>query len=508
MSQYKIRVQIEMIPCDEAPTSEPVKDHDGSLSIVLSEADAIKIDTCEQALLQTTYPRLREALATHLSEMSKKKASEQQGAGTLVKNPWPYRVDGEVGRVEFPTYRVCQGETVLYNTAGELFVPLGCWERYQTTGFKEIAFLRGVTEQSCRKTAAFINRLRHQEGATSPTTLRTSAEREGKQVLDCLERTTTEILRQAGFDETGQPLHSSPLWTQDARVISAEQVKDALNARDLTAEARTEVARNPVIYEQPRETVNISLDDVVVKKQKPHRTRRDEEDETSEEASSSGRKYVHTTVAHLQHHGQTYCITGQSVPAVLRVVLGYLLTQALLGCRLQFFVDGQKTLHASILLAFAWLRNVGLLLDWYHLKDKCARQLSLAMNGAVVRNEALREVLALLWDGRVESAITFLQHLPMTHLKKPDEIRILIGYLDRNRPYIPCYAIRKRLGLRNSSNLGEKMNDLLVSDRQKHNGMSWSVSGSSALAALEALKRNNEYQHWLEYHNIEFKQAA
>lgn len=25
----------------------------------------------------------------------------------------------------------------------------------------------------------------------------------------------------------------------------------------------------------------------------------------------------------------------------------------------------------------------------------------------------------------------------MTQLKKPDEIRILIGYLDRNRPYIP-----------------------------------------------------------------------
>lgn len=72
MSRYKIRVQIEMIPCDDAPTSEPVTEHDGSLSIVLSEADALSIDTCEQALLQTTYPRLRDALATHLSEVSKK----------------------------------------------------------------------------------------------------------------------------------------------------------------------------------------------------------------------------------------------------------------------------------------------------------------------------------------------------------------------------------------------------------------------------------------------------
>jgi hypothetical protein len=72
MSTYTIRVQVEIIPSDDAPIREPVKEHDGSLSIVLSEADAIKIDACEQALLQTTYPRLREALATHLSEVSKK----------------------------------------------------------------------------------------------------------------------------------------------------------------------------------------------------------------------------------------------------------------------------------------------------------------------------------------------------------------------------------------------------------------------------------------------------
>lgn len=72
MSTYKVRVQIEMLPCEEAPTNAPIKASDGSLSFVLSEADAINIDACERALLQTTYPTLRETLATHLSEMSKK----------------------------------------------------------------------------------------------------------------------------------------------------------------------------------------------------------------------------------------------------------------------------------------------------------------------------------------------------------------------------------------------------------------------------------------------------
>lgn len=269
------------------------------------------------------------------------------------------------------------------------------------------------------------------------------------------------------------------------------------------------VERNPVLYEQPTKTVNISIDDVVVKQQKRHRTNGDDVEEGLEgETASSGRKYVHQTVAHIQHQQQTYGITGQGVPAVLRIVLAYLLNNALLGCRLQFFVDGQKTLQAAILRAFAWFNNLGLILDWYHLEDKCARQLSLAMNGASLRNEALTKLSTLLWFGRVESAITLLRNLPASDLKKPDEIRVLIGYLERHRPYIPCYDVRKRLGLRNSSNRGEKLNDLLVSNRQKHKGMSWSVAGSSAVAALETLKQNNEYQHWFEYHEIQLKQAA
>ena len=65
-----------------------------------------------------------------------------------MKNTWPYRVDGELGRCECPTYRLCQETTPVYATARDLFAPLGCWERYQTAGFKELAFMHGVTEQS------------------------------------------------------------------------------------------------------------------------------------------------------------------------------------------------------------------------------------------------------------------------------------------------------------------------------------------------------------------------
>jgi len=427
----------------------------------------------------------------------------------LVKNTWPYRVDGELGRVEFLTDRVCQAERILYDTARELFPPLGCWERYETTGFKELALMCGVTEQSYAKTATWFNRLRHQEGATGATTLRASAEREGRQVMAGLDRTTTAILHREGFDETGQPLTPSHLWSQAAVAMAPAQVKEALEACELTVDERAEVDQNPVLYEQPTETVNISLDDVVVKQQKGHRTEQDGEDESVEhDGEKTGRKYVHTTVAHLQHQEQTYCITGPGVPTVLRILLGYLLANALVGSRLQCFVDGQKTLQAAIIRAFSWFRNVGLILDWYHLEDKCARQLSLAMKGATLRNDALAEVSKLLWYGRVTRAIEALRNLPRANIKNPDAILGLIGYLERNRSSLPCYAVRKRLGLRNSSNIGENMNDLLVSHRQKHKGMSWSVSGSSALAALEALKRHDEYQQWFAYHEITLKQAA
>ena len=67
----------------------------------------------------------------------------------------------------------------------------------------------------------------------------------------------------------------------------------------------------------------------------------------------------------------------------------------------------------------------------------------------------------------------------------------LIEYLNRNKPYIPCYAIRKELGLRSSRSTGEKMNDLVVSTCQKHNGMSWSRPGSVTLSELSSAPLRN-----------------
>ena len=87
-------------------------------------------------------------------------------------------------------------------------------------------------------------------------------------------------------------------------------------------------------------------------------------------------------------------------------------------------------------------------------------------------------------------------------IKNKKELENLINYLHRNQDYIPCYALRKILGLRTSSNPVEKANDIVVSTRQKHNGMSWSPDGSISLATLTAIRRNGEDMNWLLKHDI------
>ncbi|MBU2431840.1 MAG: hypothetical protein KKH99_14190 [Proteobacteria bacterium] len=213
-------------------------------------------------------------------------------------------------------------------------------------------------------------------------------------------------------------------------------------------------------------------------------------------------------MAHIHREEGSYVVNGENTVDVLRIIIGFLLNNDLLKYRLQFFVDGQKTLQAAILSAFSWFANIGLILDWYHLEEKCKMQLSMAMKGRDIRNNVLTELTRLLWYGMVDKAVEYLRTLDEDLIKDRGKLEVLINYIARSRPYIPCYEIRKKLGLRNSSNIGEKMNDLLVSERQKHNGMSWSKDGSVALASVAVIKRNNEYKNWLEAANLELKLAA
>jgi hypothetical protein len=100
------------------------------------------------------------------------------------------------------------------------------------------------------------------------------------------------------------------------------------------------------------------------------------------------------------------------------------------------------------------------------------------------------------FDRRVLAAI------PTDDLKDAGLITRLQNYLDRSEQAIPCYALRSKLGLRNSSSPVESANNEVTARRQKRYGMSWSKPSSHALKALSRLACNRCHEHWVREHSI------
>lgn len=86
MSRYKISVTIQIEACEDRVDQNPVEQTDGSYRLVISDKTASSIDECEQALLRTNYEAVREAIAAHLTGLSKKKRKNMpEPMGKLAK---------------------------------------------------------------------------------------------------------------------------------------------------------------------------------------------------------------------------------------------------------------------------------------------------------------------------------------------------------------------------------------------------------------------------------------
>ena len=245
---------------------------------------------------------------------------------------------------------------------------------------------------------------------------------------------------------------------------------------------------------------NISIDDVCCKKQKA-------EGRKKGSRPKEKREMVNNTVVHIQNkESKVYTAVSPTVSQMMPIVLAFLLSNGLLSQpgSLVFFTDGARDLRKAIQDLFHFI-TFKIILDWFHLKKKCKDLLSMAISGKAVKNQILTELLSWLWLGKVERAIQLLREVSQESIKNHKELHNLINYLERNRSCIPCYALRNQLGLRTSSNPVEKANDLVVSHRQKRNGMSWSPDGSTSLATLTALRRNCEDHQWLLNQDLRFQ---
>lgn len=431
----------------------------------------------------------------------------------MISNCAIYRVDGEVGRFTFESHRLEQEGKVFFDSAKNLFPALQGEQWYLTQGFKEIAFIHGTVKRPYREATQAINRIRYVEEPTPMRSLREQSEREGARLQAHIEQKCEVILFRQGvrIEEDGA-VKESCFGRREIKQKTDKVVAAAIGECAKDTVARGEMVANPVPYEEPTQCVNLAVDDVGVKRQKATRLKESDVDGSLEvenvEGEDEEKKRVHTTVAHVETENGVYVLSGLGVMGLLKQVLSFLLANALTGRSLIVFVDGQRSLYTALSKILSCWRSWQVILDWYHLEKRCRENLSMAMNGRQIRNEVLEKLLALLWDGRIESAIAYLGNLPSKQIKNRKELQKLIGYLERQRPHIPCYSVRKKLCLRNSSNRGEKENDLVVAQRQKHNGMSWSPSGSIALATLATAARNNELGSWFRTGEIKFELAA
>jgi len=279
---------------------------------------------------------------------------------------------------------------------------------------------------------------------------------------------------------------------------------------------------NVADYEDKASTTYIGIDDVCNKKQKS--TRPKETELTAEQiakekqaknnnARNGGKKnykkrsFLFHTVAKIITTQGNYTLTAPRISLIWASLMAVLLNNKLLKTQLIFLVDGQITLHDFIVARMKWC-CIKLLLDWYHLRKKIHMQFHKALKKSDQRDELMFQVEQYLWHGLLDPAIQLINGIDSALTKDQKELKVLIGYFERNRALIPNYACRKKLGLVCSSNRVEKENDLIVSARQKRNGMSWTRAGSDALATIATIQQNKELDGWLKTNSISLKLAA
>ena len=361
---------------------------------------------------------------------------------------------------------------------------------------------------SYRKAIDIVNRVYHRDGEDQLClrTVNDRIESIGNDISRALERKSRTILEQNGFDpENAQPVDISMISksitnpgvsneTSCREQEISKTVRDYNKGRDKCLKIRSRNLTHDIEL-FPDDCVYVSIDDVGVRHQK----------DTRKNGGGKTGKVVENTVIHIQSKEGVYIITAVGMGKAFRLLLAYLLGNHLLENRqLYFFSDGAQNIRKGIETYFSFCPHKHIL-DWHHLEKRMTELLSMALKGTKDKRHEIRKHLdAILWVGNISDAIDYIHGLDNSNIKNHQKLEEAVDYLKRRKPYFCCYALRSLLGYRNSSNPAEKANDLVVATRQKHNGMSWSFSGSHALAVIEAISRNGERTEWLKSHSLRF----
>ena len=142
-----------------------------------------------------------------------------------------------------------------------------------------------------------------------------------------------------------------------------------------------------------------------------------------------------------------------------------------------------------------------MILDWYHLRKKCADLGSMICHGRTAKKVLLGPLYRALWQGEVSAAIARLEAY-RPEARNTERLDELIQYLHDRQPYIPNYRQRRRERQYIGSGHVEKANDLIVAKRQKGAGMHWSLETSDSLAALRTLMLNGGWDRYWHHRQV------
>ena len=377
----------------------------------------------------------------------------------------------------------------------------------------EMACIENTNRIACRT----VNALLHREGSRQSLKLRTMTDlcdRHGEEAEEYQERQAKSVLQSYGWNpETGllqggatapkgilPPLKEGE-ETADSRIVRL--IGDINEKREGRARIPQE-SKKPCDVESPDEAVaEVCLDGVLSRRQSAHRSKGGKTKRVGQ------RPRVETSVAYIRVNGKRYILTAHDMRGLCVRTLAFLLQTGLLVNRqLIIFSDGATEIKECVDEIFAFCRH-HVILDWFHLRKHCYEALSMTLKSGKsnkeMRSQVMGNLMNILWVGNVAGAIEYLTELPSKDVKSEENRQKLIRYLQNKESVIACYAFRRRLGLRISSNAVEKANDLTVAKRQKHQGMSWSYHGSWHFAALTALYLNHEDEIWHKSASLSFK---
>ena len=382
-------------------------------------------------------------------------------------------------------------------------------QRLRSRSFCELN-LRLVSKLSYRETADMLNRVLHRDESVSvkTSTLEDWVESYGESLSEGYMSKAEEILdsydidKRSGIISEGASLPPSVLNPELPAVIGEKQARHLITEYNRGRDRMTKLKYDDLasgIEEGPGKCCYISVDDIGVRFQKPERKGK----------CKKGRSFIENTVIHIQAEGKQYTLTAIGMDKAFKLLVAFLLENRLMeDYRLVFFSDGATCIRDNIEKHFGF-RQYTIILDWLHLEKKCNEFLSMGIKGSKDEKQRIKKELAsILWTGRHQNAICYLESLKKSQVRNAVKIEELKDYIRRKSPNLTCYALRHELNLRISSNRVEKANDLVVAARQKHNGMSWSKNGSGALAVITVTVINGELDRWMTKHRIDYRMAS